>query len=276
MADVRLTATNPDDSTVVPVACNAKGELKLEEIPQFDGNVDGDLTVSGNASVNGSGSFGRGKLNISNQGYIKLNASAGGAQLSIVLGNNYDVPKTTLYSDGSATFKEHVEISNYLLVETARSGFDHALIVNSNAETVFHVAANGTTQIGEPNISSDVSAGINLYPGAIRLQRTSADGDYLLAGYQGRSKKVTIYADGSAQFAGNKAGFTAEGHFWCTTRRGDTVILDATSNGMGLWEAYTPTPRRDKVEEWADAWAEKNVLRPKPEESSQDGTETTQ
>ena len=31
MADVRLTATNPDDSSVVPVACNAKGELLLEE-----------------------------------------------------------------------------------------------------------------------------------------------------------------------------------------------------------------------------------------------------
>lgn len=31
MSDVRLTATNPVDSSVVPVACNEKGELKLEE-----------------------------------------------------------------------------------------------------------------------------------------------------------------------------------------------------------------------------------------------------
>ena len=31
MADVRLTATNPEDSSVVPVACNSKGELLLEE-----------------------------------------------------------------------------------------------------------------------------------------------------------------------------------------------------------------------------------------------------
>ena len=55
MADVRLTATNPEDSTVVPVACNAKGELKLEEIPDqsFDGNLDGDLTVTGSASFGG-------------------------------------------------------------------------------------------------------------------------------------------------------------------------------------------------------------------------------
>lgn len=50
MTDVRLTATNPDDSSVVPVACNAKGEFKLEEPPAFDGNVDGDLTVSGSGT----------------------------------------------------------------------------------------------------------------------------------------------------------------------------------------------------------------------------------
>ena len=56
MADVRLTATNPEDSSVVPVACNAKGELKLEELPppyEFDGNLDGDLDVTGNAHFSG-------------------------------------------------------------------------------------------------------------------------------------------------------------------------------------------------------------------------------
>ena len=49
MADVRLTATNPADSSVVPVACNERGELKLEEIPDqsFDGNLKGDLNVQG-------------------------------------------------------------------------------------------------------------------------------------------------------------------------------------------------------------------------------------
>ena len=46
MTDVRLTAINPEDASVVPVACNARGELKLEEPiapPSFDGNVDGAL-----------------------------------------------------------------------------------------------------------------------------------------------------------------------------------------------------------------------------------------
>jgi hypothetical protein len=51
MIDVRLTATNPEDSTLVPVPCNARGELltvapKIESIPN-DVEIDGDLTVNG-------------------------------------------------------------------------------------------------------------------------------------------------------------------------------------------------------------------------------------
>lgn len=64
MTDVRLTATDPSDSSVVPVACNAKGELLLEQpdIPEFDGTVDGDLTVNGSITAGdidtGSATFG--------------------------------------------------------------------------------------------------------------------------------------------------------------------------------------------------------------------------
>jgi hypothetical protein len=61
MADVRLTATNPEDSSIVPVACNARGEVLLEELPappEFDGNLDGDLNVTGNASFGGDINFG--------------------------------------------------------------------------------------------------------------------------------------------------------------------------------------------------------------------------
>ena len=119
MFDVRLTATNPQDSSVVLVACNEKGELKLEEPiapPAFDGNLDGDLTVSGSAEF-----------------------------------------------------------------------------------------------------ASDISTE-------------------------------------SAEFAGGKAGFTAEGYFWCTTRRGETVILDATSQGMGIWQSYTPArdANKDEIESVMD------------------------
>ena len=45
MSDVRLTATNPEDSSVVPVACNVRGELLIEE-PTIE-VIDNDLDVSG-------------------------------------------------------------------------------------------------------------------------------------------------------------------------------------------------------------------------------------
>jgi len=45
MTDVRLTATNPDDSSVVPVACNSRGELLITE-PVIE-NIPNDLRVDG-------------------------------------------------------------------------------------------------------------------------------------------------------------------------------------------------------------------------------------
>ena len=62
MIDVRLTATNPEDSTLVPVPCNARGELLtvapvIEAIPN-DVEIQGDLTVTG--LINGSEGSGGG------------------------------------------------------------------------------------------------------------------------------------------------------------------------------------------------------------------------
>ncbi len=46
MSDVRLTATNPVDSTVVPVACNERGELLT--VPPVIEEIDNDVTINGN------------------------------------------------------------------------------------------------------------------------------------------------------------------------------------------------------------------------------------
>lgn len=49
MSDVRLTATNPDDSSVVPVACNSRGELLITE-PVIE-TIPNDVTIEGSLKV---------------------------------------------------------------------------------------------------------------------------------------------------------------------------------------------------------------------------------
>ena len=54
MTDVRLVATNPEDSTLVPVGCNSRGEIlivepTIEKISN-DVEIEGDLTVTGTIS----------------------------------------------------------------------------------------------------------------------------------------------------------------------------------------------------------------------------------
>ena len=58
MTDVRLTATNPEDSTVVPVACNSRGELLITE-PVIE-QIDNDVTIKGMLTIDanrGSNNF---------------------------------------------------------------------------------------------------------------------------------------------------------------------------------------------------------------------------
>lgn len=56
MTDVRLTATNPEDSSVVPVACNSKGELLVTE-PVIEA-IDNDVVLNGALTVTkGLGGF---------------------------------------------------------------------------------------------------------------------------------------------------------------------------------------------------------------------------
>jgi hypothetical protein len=55
MTDVRLTALNPEDSQVYPVACNSSGELQVVE--QKIEVIDNDVTINGTLNVNSSNSL---------------------------------------------------------------------------------------------------------------------------------------------------------------------------------------------------------------------------
>lgn len=109
MTDVRLTATNPEDSSVVPVSCNAKGELLLEETPGFDGNVDGDLTVSGGASF--ANGYTNGGVSIASSGgiacgsYLQAGGDVGPRAIlnsgDVLLGYNNGVMTSSILKEGT-------------------------------------------------------------------------------------------------------------------------------------------------------------------------------
>ena len=76
MADVRLTATNPDDSSVVPVACNERGELKLEEPIEVPGppGQQGEQGPPGNDGKDGDPFTGNFAGDVTFDGTLKISA----------------------------------------------------------------------------------------------------------------------------------------------------------------------------------------------------------
>ena len=201
MADVRLTATNPEDSSVVPVACDASGRLLLQELPPaFDGTVDGDLTVSG------KGTFADSKSIIGDDGSAQFAQGA----VDIYANGVVDFAKHVVF-ESTAAFSNHVSVDQYF--------------------TVTNTSFSGQSKV---QIQGDTRVAISVY---------DTEG----------VREIELYHNGAVSFAGDKAGFTAEGYLWCTTRRGDTVILDATSNGLASWVEYTPTSRIDDLRDKLDA-----------------------
>ena len=228
MADVRLTATNPEDSSVVPVACDASGRLLLEELPPaFDGTVDGDLTVSG------KGTFAGGKSIIGNDGSAQFAQGA-----------------VDIYANGTVEFTQDVNFggSATFAGDVATNGLNSSDRISVSAITdaanVFFIRKTN------PDGSGISNRLVGKADGSLRigLGGSNDPGNDLSS-----IATIALNATGSAEFAGGKAGFTAEGYLWCTTRRGDTVILDATSQGVGVWAEYTPTTRIDEIRDKLDA-----------------------
>jgi hypothetical protein len=102
MTDVRLTALNPEDSTVVPVACNSSGELLVDkgEVGP-DLNLEGDLSVGGRITAVGS------VKSTNGSGVAFLGATSGTGLAINDSGNNTVIE---LNYDGSAEFAGDVTI----------------------------------------------------------------------------------------------------------------------------------------------------------------------
>ena len=153
MTDVRLTATNPEDSSVVPVACNAKGELKLEEVPTFDGNVDGDLTVSGSAEFAG---------NVVVNGTVKSNTYDSGVGYSLYRGDDWGgiyfkaVSSSGLSSDAAYPLRASFDgAENVVIRSSGKAYFAGDVVIGSRGKKWMIVESNGLAHLVEQTLLID-------------------------------------------------------------------------------------------------------------------------
>ena len=184
MADVRLTATNPEDSSVVPVACNAKGELLLEEptlasddyVAVTGDNMTGDLTLGrdkitldatdGNATFASGGRFNAYLISpyiisstaSGNATYVGKNATADTDEIQYVSGVGINIGTNLLSEDstniklstnGAASFAGDVIIGNNPTGSITTSGIRAAnygaLLARADNTNVFAGYQNGVT-----------------------------------------------------------------------------------------------------------------------------------
>ena len=165
MADVRLTAVNPEDSQVYPVACNDKGELLLDS-----GGATGDLDVTGNLTVAGNTTGGGGWQSSPTEGGYRLHAGFGQLALSTPdtgsSGNFIQCQSATgrafqVAYDGSADFvagkfqARNVSGAGVLELQTA-AGAQTVLLDGRDGSAVF----SGRLQIGGWETASNGYGGI--------------------------------------------------------------------------------------------------------------------
>ena len=157
MNDHRLVATNPENSTLVPVSCNSRGELntvapKIEEIPN-DLNIDGDLTIGGTSaspnitlnadgSVSLDGNFATSGL-ITGRDYVARRLDNDSIELwrGIRADGTYS---SRIYGNGSAIFAGTVES------QQSSAGVDLFKGGYSSSTGTFVVRGNGTI-VGNEN-----------------------------------------------------------------------------------------------------------------------------
>ena len=213
MTDVRLTATNPEDSSVVPVACNAKGELLIEEptlaVEDFvsktdtaSQNIVSDLTLGADKitldATDGSAEF---------AGGIKA-----GMTTSTATG-------TTMYSVGGLEMK-HETSNNTAVITVGKSS-------SNNGDRNFAVTGDGSVYVGgdlgrpgdgdivSPNISLNSDGSAEFFGGDVAINSHSNDYRYITLHGETQTSNIAfgvydrsssdhvagINYDGSATFA---------------------------------------------------------------------------
>ena len=237
MTDVRLTATNPVDSSVVPVACNEKGELKLEEplinsdefVAKTGDTMTGNLHLGDGITLNpdGSAQFAGGNLDVYDTGKVI-----------------YGADKITLDgTDGSATFAGDVQAGNdpqqgrysgvklreLGVVQAARpekegiwSGFQTRDDGSTSSATSL-INADGSAEFAgtiiHNNWNNNATGGLRITSGssggAIEIKGNGSDFGAISIranGNDSTNELVKIKGDGSAEFSGPISSTVLDGY----------------------------------------------------------------
>lgn len=199
MADVRLTATNPDDSSVVPVACTAAGLLRVEPQVQGPPGMDGEKGDKGDKGDPGDpgqdGSPGQdgapgqdgdpfsgnfvgdvsfdGDLILSGTAIISSDASI--HSLTVGLGGGAD-PSNTAFGlsalSGNTNGNSNTAIGNSALSANTNGVYNTAVgesSLNRNTE------GNANTAVGQYSLKSNGTGGVNTAVGR-RAAENNLDG----------------------------------------------------------------------------------------------------
>ena len=249
MTDVRLTATNPEDSSVVPVACNEKGELKLEEptvssddyVAKAGDTMTGNLHLGDNITldaIDGSAEFGGGDINLNANGSATFAGNVGigtdnptmDLQISDPVNPVVSVVNPTTGAQGVLNAPSGGAIN-------FGSATDHNVLFSTNALQKACLTTAGNFYIGgdvqnDPNISlnadgsaefGDVSInggfnqdnGSSLGSGFCYIRADSESPITVFGVMKGGSRPVDytiqFLNDGSTEFAGGSIGFNANG-----------------------------------------------------------------
>lgn len=174
MTDVRLTALNPVDSQVYPVACNTSGELIVEQVdPGPDLTVTGNLTVNGTSTLTGDVTSGSQLIaGVKNTQGVVMNYQ--GYAESYVSG----VRRWGLGIDGSGNFLADVSIGS----TQSSSGNGGGILLQSDA-------------VGSPGLYIYAPTASATTP---FFQGKSGTGDGTA-----KTTKAQINTDGSCSFAGD-------------------------------------------------------------------------
>ena len=165
MTDVRLTATNPIDSSVVPVACNTRGELLIDSTGIE--RIDNDLTITGSVQAGTEDSPGTSTIN-----GVRFFSTKGTVASPV----EQDVPTAwTIRNDGYAKF-DRTNTDGYGAVGV-NDGLKGLTVSNSNGDRVWSVGYDGASRVSSLVLQLESDNPLNF--------KTGSDGETSTSEYIG-------------------------------------------------------------------------------------------